>query len=443
VGLAAMNSARETLQVVAAAVEWPATGTEAVPTAVASAATENGSIGVSGDPRSQDAVRQTAAVKRTDETVTEDSAVQNADTTLSDASRKKIPDHDAVDKQDLTEEVSQFIEHVEMEDQKSGQFTINNIVNGEGNSANTDSSLRTADVGAKSESSDTAGSRVRNEESTTRQEGPSSSHGGGSLDDQFQQARERVQSQAASLAEVAGEAEYLAMQAMALQISHGDCERTSDDEEHKSLFKTATESEADEVERTSPLWGAWCILRGRNRLDLMKEYLAKEEYLQAQRRRALESHERELANVPAVPVVEADNNTFAARNETIHQEGKTGTEQEDSEAFGVEEIEAELLEPRTRVKELERENLVGDLEARYMEALYLQTLKGSCSRDKSKFELESLSVKRDTALWGAWCMFHDLSQEDAKVEYLRREGYLRDLKRKMDEDSKHAEAVAR
>ena len=66
------------------------------------------------------------------------------------------------------------------------------------------------------------------------------------------------------------------LRALALQATHGDCEQKSS-AEGGSLFKTDAEAAANvDIERTDPLWGAWCIFMGSYKTDAMRDYVTKQ-----------------------------------------------------------------------------------------------------------------------------------------------------------------------
>lgn len=259
--------------------------------------------------------------------------------------------------------------------------------------------------------------------------------GGADAEELFTAAQARVEAMAGNdtLKPLLGADELRTLHALALQGSRGDCVQATDPRGGGSLFKTDAEAAGTDVEKTDPLWGAWCIFSGRYRSDAMREYVVRAKGLQTRLDARLAAH-----NSDAKPAIFDQH--VALLDDVLTPEEQTALRSK-----------ADLVLPHLE------EN-----DARFLAALSLQATLGDCapyasasvpSAAKSDDTANAApaaaqprvltepifghtAVRGEGALWGAWCVLQRRKRSDAAARLSDRvELFLHQLSQKLAPDA--------
>jgi acyl-CoA-binding protein len=233
------------------------------------------------------------------------------------------------------------------------------------------------------------------------------------------------------------DADVLVVQALGLQATRGNCEDTNS-ADGGSLFKSDAEAASNmDVERSDPLWGAWCMFMGTYKSDAMRDYTTMLTLIEAK-----------------VDKLSADSG--ASSSATV---AAAGANQSQSQGVGLEHLQSSATNPSSidDVMSTDTQNLLSreltqlrahlpENELRYIGALALQATYGNCApygrelaERKSataignfdQSSLPELRVLRETltgqtadrqqgALWGAWCVLHGKSRATSASELAER-----------------------
>lgn len=227
------------------------------------------------------------------------------------------------------------------------------------------------------------------------------------------------------------------LQALELQATRGDCELKSG--ASGGLFKSDAEAASGlDIERTHPLWGAWCLFTGSYKTDAMHDYVKKEQVLEQKIKAGVEwSTQGNLTQ-------EAEAAPF------------------DANAASLDDVMSPDLQSKLRSQaELVMDHLDDNI-VRYLGALSLQATFGDCGpygREKvvmkegeGKAELRKLQepllektvIRKEGALWGAWCVLQGKKRSTAATELSERVAILVDqLSKSQAANGDHTEVVSR
>lgn len=237
-------------------------------------------------------------------------------------------------------------------------------------------------------------------------------------DESFSSAQKRLQTLLAD-EQVKGfvdENDLRALEALALQATRGDCEQKSS-AEGGSLFKTDAEAASNvDIEKTDPLWGAWCLFMGSYKTDAMRDYVTKQRVVEEKvlaEKSAVEAN----STKPATATATAFDPNAASLDDVMTPEQKSGLKEK------VDTITSHL-----------REN-----DVRYLAALSLQATFGDCGSYGKEVEVASKEpeqtvelrklveplldqrvVRREGAQWGAWCVLQGKKRTSAATELSQR-----------------------
>lgn len=202
------------------------------------------------------------------------------------------------------------------------------------------------------------------------------------------------------------------LQALALQATRGDCEQKSGVE--KSLFKTDAEAASDvDIERTDPLWGAWCLFSGSYKTDAMRDYVTKQKVVEDKMMAA---------------------KTAAETNSTILSGAF------DPNAASLDDVLTPEQQSALREKLDTISKHLHESDVRYLAALSLQATFGDCGPygkeaettslrlDDTVVELRKLReplldqavVRREGPQWGAWCVLQGKKRTLAATDLSQR-----------------------
>lgn len=207
------------------------------------------------------------------------------------------------------------------------------------------------------------------------------------------------------------------LQALALQATRGNCEQKIGAE--GSLFKTDAEIALNvDIEKTDPLWGAWCLFAGSYKTDAMRDYVTKQRVVED---KLFAAKAADDANVTAV-VTPFDPNA-ASLDDVL-------TPEQQSALRGKMDTIASHLH---------------EADIRYLAALSLQATFGDCgpygkeaqtitSEGGTAVELRKLReplldqtvVRREGAQWGAWCVLQGKKRTSAAADLSHRVDLLID-----------------
>lgn len=217
----------------------------------------------------------------------------------------------------------------------------------------------------------------------------------------------------------ADENDLRTLQALALQATRGDCEQKSGAE--KSLFKTDAEAASNvDIERTDPLWGAWCLFVGSYKTDAMRDYVTKQRVVED---KMMAAKAAEQANMTLVGTVTKFDPNAASLDDVLTPEQQSGLRSK------MDTIASHLHES----------------DVRYLAALSLQATFGDCGpygkekaavlrEGETAIELRKLReplldqtvVRREGAQWGAWCVLQGKKRTSAAAELSHRVDLLID-----------------
>lgn len=210
----------------------------------------------------------------------------------------------------------------------------------------------------------------------------------------------------------ADENDLRALEALALQATRGDCEQRSG-AEGGSLFKTDAEAASNvDIERTDPLWGAWCLFMGSYKTDAMRDYVTKQRVVEE---KMISAKGQAEANVTAI--VPAFDPNAASLDDVMTPEQQSALKEK------MDTISSHLRE----------------YDVRYLAALSLQATFGDCGsygseagaatkEPENSMELRKLTeplmdqsvVRREGAQWGAWCVLQGKKRTSAASELTQR-----------------------
>lgn len=206
------------------------------------------------------------------------------------------------------------------------------------------------------------------------------------------------------------ENDHRTLQALALQATRGDCTQKT------GFFKTDAEAASnDDVERTDPLWGAWCLFMGSYKSDAMRDFVTK-----------LRVVEEKVASVRDAMI--SGGNVTASVD--------TGF---DPNAASLDDILTSDQQSALRSQMETISSHLSDEDRRYLAALSLQATFGDCGpygreplperkEGEEKPELRKLReplldetvVRRSGALWGSWCVMQGKKRTAASGELTSR-----------------------
>lgn len=233
-------------------------------------------------------------------------------------------------------------------------------------------------------------------------------------EEHFSNAQKRMEVLLAdeALKRYADENDLRVLQALALQATRGDCEHKSGTE-GGSLFKTDAEAASNvDIERTDPLWGAWCLFMGSYKTDAMRDYVTKQ-------------HIVEDKMVKAKTKVEANSTSVTAPF--------------DPSAASLDDVMTPEQQSALRQKTDTLMAHLREYDIRYLAALSLQATFGDCGpygkETESQAEegedavelrklreplLDQTVERREGAQWGAWCVLQGTYRAPAATELSNR-----------------------
>lgn len=227
------------------------------------------------------------------------------------------------------------------------------------------------------------------------------------------------------------------LQALELQATRGDCELKSG--ASGGLFKSDAEAASGlDIERTHPLWGAWCLFMGSYKTDAMHDYVKKEQVLEQKVKAGVEM----------------------STQGNLTQEAEAAPF--DANAASLDDVMSPDLQSKLRGHaELVIDHL-HDNSLRYLAALSLQATFGDCGpygREKvvlkegeTRAELRKLQeplleqtvIRKEGALWGAWCVLQGKKRSTAATELSERVAILVDqLTKSQAASNDQAQVVSR
>lgn len=209
------------------------------------------------------------------------------------------------------------------------------------------------------------------------------------------------------------------LQALELQATRGDCELKSGSSSG-SLFKSDAEAASNvDIERTHPLWGAWCLFMRVYKTEAMRDYVTKQK------------------------VIEEKVETLQQNNQTLSN--STHNSSFDPNASSLDDVITPAQQTALRSQTELVVSHLQDNDMRYLAALSLQATFGDCGpygresvpdvKDgEEKIELRSLReplleqtvVRREGALWGAWCVMQGKKRTAAAANLTHRVDLLVD-----------------
>lgn len=212
------------------------------------------------------------------------------------------------------------------------------------------------------------------------------------------------------------------LQALELQATRGDCELKSGTGTG-SLFKTDAEAASYiDIERTHPLWGAWCLFMGSYKTDAMRDYVTKEQVVEHK--------------VSVLRDATAQNNSS-----TTPVSVNTASTPFDPTAASLDDVLSPEQQSALRVQTEMVASHLGDNDLRYLAALSLQATFGDCGpygrealvpvdvKDgEERAELRRLReplfeqtvTRKEGALWGAWCVMQGKKRTTAAADLTHR-----------------------
>lgn len=204
------------------------------------------------------------------------------------------------------------------------------------------------------------------------------------------------------------------LEALALQATRGDCEQKTG-AGGGSLFKTDAEAASNvDIERTDPLWGAWCLFMGSYKTDAMRDYVTKQRVLEEK--------------VDDARVAAATNSSTTSVSPLF-----------DPNAPSLDDV---LTPEQQSDLRFQTDRILGHLreyDIRYLAALSLQATFGDCGpygqevlaqpkdgEEKKRLRilreplLEQTVTRREGAQWGAWCVLQGKERTAAATELSQR-----------------------
>ena len=213
------------------------------------------------------------------------------------------------------------------------------------------------------------------------------------------------------------------LQALELQATRGNCDQRSG-ESQGTLFKTDAEAASNiDIEKTEPLWGAWCLFMGSYKSDAMRDYVTKQQVLEKK---------VELKQLVDMEKNSSENSTESSSS----QEGHTDDEEKfDSSAASLDDVMPPDQQTELRKKTDTIMSHLQSHDVRYLAALSLQASFGDCGpygqeiktqapegEEKPELRilqeplLEQTVTRLEGAQWGAWCVLQGKKRLAAAAE---------------------------
>lgn len=319
------------------------------------------------------------------------------------ATTNSVNPHDRkLSDQELADDVDQLISHVEQEKAVANTSVSSHSNETRINTTKSSSTIITNTTPVtdlkSSKSAGGSGGAVPIVNSNNESPVPAANSTAETVEEQFAAAQLAMDAAASNetLKRYLDPQEARTLKALALQGARGDCEKAGDPS-GGSLFKTDAEAASGDIEKTDPLWGAWCVFSGRYRSDAMRDYVARTRALRARLVAKAES-----GAVVTDPTTESFDETAATLDDVLPPEDQA-----------VLRRKAETVVPH-----------LSESDARLLAALALQATLGDCglySKDRVKRRemdgsatpprelVEPLFGKKalrgEGTLWGAWCVF--------------------------------------
>lgn len=204
------------------------------------------------------------------------------------------------------------------------------------------------------------------------------------------------------------------LQALALQATRGDCEQKSG-AKGSSLFKTDAEAASNvDIEKTDPLWGAWCIFMGSYKTDAMRDYVTKQQVIQ---------EKLDMSPRPNVSNVASFDPDAASLDDVMTPE------QQSALRLQTDRIMSHLREHDVRyLAALSLQATFGDC-GPYGEQVVPEAKDGETPSELRKLReplLEQTVVRKEGALWGAWCVMQGKKRSSAATDLSHRVDLLVD-----------------
>lgn len=355
------------------------------------------------------------------------------------------PKQYSLSQQELDDGVDQLIAHVDQE-----ESAANSVLSDNSTSTKTDANDKAVNIDAESDSKQASTSAdakppPNSSTSTVKDSQPGSVddaaaaaaallNGGNSTEDVKLNAEDTFRVSSQRFKELLSdekskmlvdENDKLTLQALELQATRGDCELKTG----SSLFKTDAELASNEdIERTQPIWGAWCLFMGSYKSDAMRDYVTKELAVEHKIQTSLQAlnlsklEQQDISSAPTASTVSTDGTSSTAKQSNIN--GTTF----DPTAASLDDVmtpekQSELRRQAEMVVAHLQEN-----DLRYLAALSLQATFGDCGPygretllevaavktggESERTELRKLreplfeqtATRQKGALWGAWCV---------------------------------------
>lgn len=332
--------------------------------------------------------------------------------------------------QELRDDVDQLLAHVAEEESNSGasNTTSASAVASVGKGTEERSSLFASSllgvVGGKNENGENATKAVNLTSADSEIKMNSEEH--------FTGSHKRMEGLLAEegLKRFVDENDLRTLQALALQATRGNCEQKVGAE--GSLFKTDAEIALNvDIEKTDPLWGAWCLFAGSYKTDAMRDYVTKQRVVEDKLFAAKAADDANITAVitPFDPNAASLDDVLTSEQQSILR-GKMDT------------ISSHLHEA----------------DIRYLAALSLQAMFGDCGpygkeRQTAANEggtvvelrklreplLDQTVIRREGAQWGAWCVLQGKKRTAAAIDLSHRADLLIDQWTKSQKATSEAE----
>lgn len=287
---------------------------------------------------------------------------------------------------------------------------------------------------------------------------PSVSESRLSAEDLFVEAQARlkeIQSHEQSRALI-DENEIRVIEALSLQATRGDCEQPSASE-GGSLFKSDAEAASQQdVERTEPLWGAWCLFMGTYKSDAMRDFVTKLHVLEGNLERVKADSASSSGAEIAREVPRDGNGAPGDGSPSVGVHGPQSGGNNSASAFDpfratLGDVMSEDVQNTVVGKVHFLRSHLQENELRYLGALALQASFGSCGPygreagssgskpgklktvngvlyDEKGLDMRQLTetltgqtaLRREGSLWGAWCVLEGKDRSAAGSELVDR-----------------------
>lgn len=210
------------------------------------------------------------------------------------------------------------------------------------------------------------------------------------------------------------------VQALGLQATRGNCEEVSASE-GRSLFKSDAEAASNvDLERTDPLWGAWCIFMGTYKSEAMRDFSRK-----------LYMLERNANESEAAPT----NNSTSFDQKAASLDDVMDTDLQTSVTGKLHYLRPHLEENELRyIGALSLQAAFGDCSPYGKQSTEVRlSLSGGAGADSAPKEdlrvlveplTGQIAQRREGALWGAWCVLKGQDRTLAASELVERTDLL-------------------